>query len=56
MGLLGARSIAELGPNSLAHAEPLSGRNWLESAFPLLREGYGDTDIADLSMRLPGEE
>jgi isopentenyl diphosphate isomerase/L-lactate dehydrogenase-like FMN-dependent dehydrogenase len=56
MGLLGARSIAELGPNCLARAEPLAGRNWLESAFPLLAEGYGDTEIGDLCMRLPGED
>jgi isopentenyl diphosphate isomerase/L-lactate dehydrogenase-like FMN-dependent dehydrogenase len=56
MGLLGARSVAELGPNALAPAQPLGGRSWLESAFPLLREGYGGADLGDLCMRLPGEE
>jgi glycolate oxidase len=55
MGLLGLRSLAELGPHCLAEAEPLGHRNWLESAFPLLAEGYGGSDIADLSMALPGE-
>jgi len=54
MGLLGARSIAELGPSHLRRVEPL-GRSWIESAFPLLAEGYGGTDIEDLSLRLPGE-
>lgn len=55
MGLLGARSIAELGPQCLTSIEPL-GRNWLESAFPLLAEGYGGTDLDNLSMRLPGQD
>jgi glycolate oxidase len=54
MGLLGARSLAELGPGHLAEAEPLGDRTWLESAFPLLAEGYGGSDLAGLSMRLPG--
>ena len=56
MGLLGARSLAELGPQCLAAVEPLGDRTWLESAFPLLAEGYGGTDIADLSLALPGGE
>jgi glycolate oxidase len=56
MGLLGVCSLAELGPQYLAEAEPLGNRNWLESAFPLLAEGYGGSDIADLSMALPGGE
>jgi len=55
MGLLGARSLAELGPQCLAAVEPLGDRTWLESAFPLLAEGYGGTDIADLSLALPGK-
>jgi len=54
MGLLGVCSLAELGPQYLAAAEPLGDRSWLESAFPLLAEGYGGSDIADLSMALPG--
>jgi len=54
MGLLGVCSLAELGPQYLAEAQPLGDRNWLESAFPLLAEGYGGGDIADLSMALPG--
>lgn len=54
MGLLGVCSLAELGPQYLAEAEPLGDRNWLESAFPLLAEGYGGSDVADLSMALPG--
>jgi glycolate oxidase len=39
LGLLGVTSFAELNPGYLAPAEPL-GRPWLESAFPLLTEGY----------------
>lgn len=54
MGLLGVTNTSELGPNHLAQAEPLA-RNWLESAFPLLSEGYGAprAEIADLSLALP---
>ncbi len=54
MALLGAAKIAELGPHLLAPAEPLA-RNWLESAFPLVREGYGAPagDIRNLSLQLP---
>ncbi len=55
MGLLGVCSVSELGPQYLAEAEPLGDRTWLESAFPLLREGYGGSDIANLSLALPGE-
>jgi hypothetical protein len=31
------------------------GRTWLESAFPLIREGYGAPadEIGDLSLKLP---
>ena len=53
MGLLGVRSLAELGPGHLAEVEPLGDRTWLESAFPLLAEGYGASDLTGLSMRLP---
>ena len=54
MGLLGACNIGELGPQHLTAIEPL-GRNWLESAFPLLAEGYGGSDLGNLCLRLPGE-
>lgn len=55
MALLGAAKLSELGPHCLAPAEPLA-RNWLESAFPLVREGYGApaAEIRDLSLKLPG--
>jgi isopentenyl diphosphate isomerase/L-lactate dehydrogenase-like FMN-dependent dehydrogenase len=54
MALLGAAKLSELGPHCLAPAEPLA-RNWLESAFPLVREGYGAPagEIRDLSLKLP---
>ena len=54
MGLLGVAKISELGPGHLARAEPLAG-NWLDSAFPLLSEGYGApaSEIGDLSLALP---
>jgi glycolate oxidase len=56
MGLLGVSALSELGPRHLAPAEPL-GRTWLESAFPLIREGYGAaaSEIRDLSLKLPGQ-
>jgi hypothetical protein len=54
MGLLGAKSLAELGPHFIAKAEPLPRRNWIEAAFPLLAEGYGSGD-PDLCLKLPGE-
>ena len=55
MALLGVAKLSELSPCYLAPAEPLA-RNWLESAFPLLREGYGAPagEIGDLSLKLPG--
>ncbi len=53
MGLLGVASIAEIGPQCVTRTEPLA-RNWLESAFPLVREGYGELDIAEHSLALPG--
>ena len=54
MGLLGVAEIPELGPDHLVRAEPLA-RNWLDSAFPLLSEGYGApaSEIDDLSLALP---
>ena len=55
MALLGVATLSELSPGFLAPAEPLA-RNWLESAFPLLSEGYGAPagEIGDLSIKLPG--
>ncbi len=55
MALLGVTKLSELGSQCLAPAEPLA-RNWLESAFPLVREGYGApaSEIRDLSLKLPG--
>ena len=54
MALLGVATLSELSPGFLAPAEPLA-RNWLESAFPLLSEGYGAPagEISDLSLKLP---
>lgn len=39
LGLLGVTSFAELNPSYIARVEPI-GRSWLDSAFPLLKEGY----------------
>jgi glycolate oxidase len=39
LGLLGVTSFSELNPSYVTRAEPL-GRSWLDSAFPLLKEGY----------------
>ena len=56
MGLLGVTKIAEIGPECVIDAPPLGiARNWIDSAFPLVKEGYGKTDIADLRLKLPGE-
>ncbi|HZD90542.1 MAG TPA: alpha-hydroxy acid oxidase [Pseudolabrys sp.] len=54
MALLGVAKLSELGPRFLAPAEPLA-RTWLESAFPLVREGYGApaAEIAELALELP---
>ena len=54
MGLLGVAKISELVPAHLAPAKALAG-NWLDSAFPLLSEGYGApaSEISDLSLALP---
>jgi isopentenyl diphosphate isomerase/L-lactate dehydrogenase-like FMN-dependent dehydrogenase len=55
MALLGVARISELNTRHLAPAEPLAS-HWLESAFPLMREGYGAaaSEIRDLSLALPG--
>ncbi len=55
MALLGVAKLSGLGPHFLTPAEPLA-RNWLESAFPLMREGYGApaAEISELSLKLPG--
>ena len=39
LGLLGVNSFSELNPSFIAPVQPL-GRSWLDSAFPLLKEGY----------------
>lgn len=54
MTLLGVTKISELNPRYLAPAEPLA-TNWLDSAFPLMREGYGApaNEIGGLSLALP---
>ena len=39
LGLLGVTSFAELDASYVAPVAPL-GRAWLDSAFPLLKEGY----------------
>jgi glycolate oxidase len=56
MALLGVTKIAELSPHYLTSAEPIA-RTWLESAFPLMREGYGvpASEIRELSLALPGD-
>jgi isopentenyl diphosphate isomerase/L-lactate dehydrogenase-like FMN-dependent dehydrogenase len=56
MALLGVTKLAELNQRYLTPAEPLA-RTWLESAFPLMREGYGRpaSEIRDLSLALPGD-
>jgi glycolate oxidase len=40
LGLLGVTSVAELGPSCLAPTTPVPRESWLDSAFPLLKEGY----------------
>jgi glycolate oxidase len=56
MGLLGVTDIAAIGRQSITRCEALGrARNWIESAFPLVAEGYGETDIADVCLKLPGE-
>jgi len=55
MTLLGVTRLAELNSHYLTPAEPIA-RTWLESAFPLMREGYGApaSEIRELSLALPG--
>jgi glycolate oxidase len=40
MGLLGVTSFAELNTSYLAPVAPIARQSWLDSAFPLLKEGY----------------
>jgi glycolate oxidase len=40
LGLLGVTSFAELNPGYVAPCTPLVHQNWLDSAFPLLKDGY----------------
>jgi glycolate oxidase len=40
LGLLGVISFAELSPGHVAPVAPVPRRNWLDSAFPLLKDGY----------------
>ncbi|HEX5213384.1 MAG TPA: alpha-hydroxy acid oxidase [Pseudolabrys sp.] len=56
MALLGVTKLSELNPRYLTSAEPIA-RTWIESAFPLMREGYGApaNEIRELSLALPGE-
>ncbi len=39
LGMLGVTSFKELNPSYVTTTEPL-GRPWLDSAFPLMKEGY----------------
>ena len=36
----GVTSFAELNPSYVAPVAPIVRQNWLDSAFPLLKEGY----------------
>jgi isopentenyl diphosphate isomerase/L-lactate dehydrogenase-like FMN-dependent dehydrogenase len=40
LGLLGVTSFPELNPSYVADVAPVARRSWLDSAFPLLKEGY----------------
>jgi glycolate oxidase len=40
LGLLGVVSYSELDSSYVVPCEPVARRNWLDSAFPLLAEGY----------------
>jgi isopentenyl diphosphate isomerase/L-lactate dehydrogenase-like FMN-dependent dehydrogenase len=40
LGLLGVTSFAELNPSYVAPVAPVPRQSWLDSAFPLLKEGY----------------
>jgi len=51
MTLLGVTKLAELNSHYLTPAEPIA-RTWLESAFPLMREGYGRRQAKSANCRL----
>jgi isopentenyl diphosphate isomerase/L-lactate dehydrogenase-like FMN-dependent dehydrogenase len=53
MSLLGINRIADFSPRYVQKTEPFPRANWIDSAYPLLKEGYGDLDIADLGLVLP---
>jgi len=53
MSLLGVNRIADFAPSYVCRAEPFQRQNWIDSAYPLLKEGYGGMDIADLGLALP---
>jgi glycolate oxidase len=40
LGMLGVTSFADLNPNYVASVAPIARQSWLDSAFPLLKEGY----------------
>jgi glycolate oxidase len=40
LGLLGVASFAELNPSYVAGVAPVPRQSWLDSAFPLLKDGY----------------
>jgi glycolate oxidase len=40
LGLLGLTSFSELGPEHVTAIAPVPRQSWLDSAFPLLKEGY----------------
>jgi glycolate oxidase len=40
LGMLGVTSFAELNPSYVAPVAPIVRQSWLDSAFPLLKEGY----------------
>jgi glycolate oxidase len=53
MSLLGINRIADFSARYVQKTEPFPRANWIDSAYPLLKEGYGDLDIADLGLALP---
>ena len=40
LGLLGVATFADLNPSYVAPVAPIARQSWLDSAFPLLKEGY----------------
>jgi glycolate oxidase len=40
LGMLGVTSFAQLDPSYVAAVAPITRQGWLDSAFPLLKEGY----------------